>query len=246
MPTFTLNASFDQDSLSMLYATGTNVVVAKPNGGGSPNVAWIVFRPLQANSLTWEEQYGIYASTSAITNGATLSKMSATGDPAASGQVYTMLPAGFFGLPESGGSPNSYTAVNTWNNLPPGGPGYLTMGLYQSATVNGSSLIGNAVSAAPVLYQSTATMTPFTTVYIWTQSQVASNTVVTNVTSVQTKAVFGGSVTDITLAYDPTSGGFITLGSTLQSDATTGKLIASGGDKLPDGLSLEYLLPTLG
>lgn len=30
MPTFTLKTNFTQDSLTMLYATGTNIVVAKP------------------------------------------------------------------------------------------------------------------------------------------------------------------------------------------------------------------------
>lgn len=243
MPTFTLNTSFTQTDLSMLYATGTNVVVAKPASGGLPNVAWIVFRPLQANSMTWDEQYGIYASTQSIVNGAVLTQMSATPFPSTDGQVYTLGPAGFFGPPGPGGTPGSFTAVNQYNNLP--SPGYLTFGLYQNATVNGASLLGNAVSAAPVLYQRTAVMTPFTTVYIWTQSQVNSNTVVTTVTSVQTKVVFGGTVTQISLAYDASTGGFVNTGATLKAEKATGRLTASGG-KLPEGISLEYHLPFLG
>ena len=69
-----------------------------------------------------------------------------------------------------------YGAINQFNNLP---QGYLTMGLVQNAMVNGSDLPGNAVSATPVLYQSTVVMTPSTTVYIWIQSQVVSGTIVT-------------------------------------------------------------------
>jgi hypothetical protein len=245
MPTFTLNTAFDQNSLNIFYQTGTNVVVAKPSSsGGTPNVAWVVFRPLPANSMTWQEQYGIYASTSSIQNGATLIQMSATSFPAGSGQMYTLSPAGVFTGPTSGGAANTYTASNQYNNLP--SPGYLTFGLYQNATVNNTSLIGNAVSAAPVMYQSTAVMTPYTTIYIWTQSQVQSNTVVTVVTSVTTQVTFGGTVSEVSLQYDPTTGGFVTTGTNLQLDESSGKLIAEGGKPLKAGLSLAWQLPVLG
>jgi hypothetical protein len=243
MPTFSLNTSFDQNSLRMLYASGSNVVVGKPNAGGSPNVAWIVFRPMMRNQMTWEEQYGIYASTTSIMNGARLVQMSTTNFPASSGQVYPLLPAGYFGPPQSGGVPGSYGAINQFNNLP---QGYLTIGLFQNAMVNGSNLTGNAVSAAPVLYQSTAVMTPYATVYIWIQSQVMSNTIVTNVTSVQTRVTFGGSVTSISLMFDPNTGGFIQSGGNLKLDENTRTLAATGGQALGDGLELEYLLPVLG
>ena len=58
MPTFELNTEFSDEDLSRLYITGTNIVVAKPTpGGGTPNVAWIVYRPMAKNKMTWEEQY---------------------------------------------------------------------------------------------------------------------------------------------------------------------------------------------
>jgi hypothetical protein len=240
---FTLNTTFTQDALTMLNATGTNVVVAKPSiGNSAPNVAWIVFQPLPNNQLVWEEQYGIYASTQSIQNGATLTQLAATPFPAAEGLAYTLLPAGFFGPPQaSGGSAGSFTALNQFNNLPPSGPGFMTFGLYQNATVNGSAANGNAVSAAGVLYQSTAVMTPFTNVYIWTQSQVKSNTVVTTVTSVQTEVTFGGETTEIDLSYDPTTGQFVTIG---QSSKKQGGLVTAAG-KLPAGVSLKHYMPVL-
>lgn len=113
MPTFTLNTSFKESDLQMFFATGTNIVVAKPsNNNGLPNVAWIVFRPSLDNSMVWEEQYGIYASTQRVVNGAVLTQMSSTPFPATDGQVYTLEPAGFFGQPHSGGIPGSFTAIN--------------------------------------------------------------------------------------------------------------------------------------
>jgi hypothetical protein len=120
-------------------------------------------------------------------------------------------------------------AVNHYDNLPPkpdpSGKGYLTFGLFQDAVVNGAKKEGHAVSAAPVLYKSTATMTPYTTVYLWTQSQVKSNTVNTNVTAPMTRVVFGGAVSEVALKYDAESGMFVPA------------------DKLAEGVALEEHLP---
>jgi hypothetical protein len=206
MLTFTLKTGFTSADLERFYASGTNIVVAKPSGGGAPNVAWIVYRPLIKNEITWEENYGIYASNVDITNGAILTQISQTPFPALSGEIYPFTAAGFFGPSSQGGMENTYSAVNDYNNLP---KGYLTMGLFQNANVDGVFLSGSAVSAAPVIYKSTAVMTPFTTVYLWSQSQVKSNTVVTNVTSQMTRVDFSGSVTEVSLQYDPSSGKFI-------------------------------------
>ena len=202
---FTLKTTFSDQALAVLFATGTNVVVAKPPSGASPNVAWIVFRPLESNFLSWEENYGIYASTQTVQNGATLTQMAATPFPAIEGRTYTLLPQGFFSPSTSAGTSGSYSATNQFSSP----QGFMTIGLFQSAVVNGTPVSGNAVSAAEVLPGSTATMTPFTTVYIWTQSQVSSNTVVTNITSAQTEATFGAGVTEIDLTYDLNSGMFL-------------------------------------
>jgi hypothetical protein len=206
MPTFNLSTEFSQQDLERFYATGTNVVVAKPNGGGLPNVAWVVYRPLLTNKVVWEEEYGIYASNTDLTNGAVITQISATPVPALENKLYVITPSGYFGPPASGGTPESYSVENDYNNLP---KGYLTVGLCQNATVNGAPSGANAVSAAPVLFQSTAVITPFTTVYLWTQSSVVSNSVVTRVTSQMTKVVFGGNVTEIGLRYDSETGKFI-------------------------------------
>ncbi|HEY3759706.1 MAG TPA: hypothetical protein VGL37_08070 [Solirubrobacteraceae bacterium] len=95
--------------------------------------------------------------------------------------------------------------------------------------INGRPTNGNAISAAPVLYNSTAQMTPFTTIYLWVQSQVQSNSVVTLVTSPMTKVTFGDGVTSISLEYEP----------------QTGTFVPQGGGKLTQGLVLDQLLPSL-
>ncbi|MBV7530850.1 hypothetical protein [Chitinophaga sp. sic0106] len=208
MADYSLNVGFTNDQLKTLYATGTNVVVAKPSGAGNPNVAWQVFKPLMANQLAWDEQYGLYASTSNVTNGATLTQMSSVPVGAAMNKLYTLQDSGVISGPASGGQQNAFSLLNVYSGMP-----YMTVGLYQNANVNGIDILGNAISAVPVLKMSTAVMTPYTTVYIWLQSQVASNSVVTNVTSPMTQLNFGGGINNISVAYDSDSGTFLPTGN---------------------------------
>lgn len=203
MANYELKIAFTNEQLQVLYTTGSNVIVAKPTDGTAPNVAWQVFRPLQGNTLTWQEEYGIYASTSSVTNGAVLSQLSSVPVGAAMNKLYTLEPSGIISGPASGGYPDSFSLTNKYDK------DYMTVGLYQNATVNGTDIMGNALSAAPVLKASTAVMTPYTTVYIWLQSQVKSNTVVTNVTSPMTKITFGGGTNTVSVAYDSDSGKFL-------------------------------------
>ncbi|SFD26319.1 hypothetical protein SAMN05518672_1011339 [Chitinophaga sp. CF118] len=216
MSTYILNTAFTDKQLDMLYITGTNVIIAKPTGGGTPNVAWQVFKPMQSNQLSWGEEYGIYASTSGVTNGAILSQLSSVPVGAATNKLYTLEPSSKISGPASGGSAGSYTLLNKYAEKD-----YMTVGLYQNANVNGTDIIGNALSAAPVLLSSTASMTPYTTVYIWLQSQVISNTVVTTVTSPMTILKFGGEVTEISVAYDSASGKFLPVPSVTQRSIAT-------------------------
>ncbi|HIJ84246.1 MAG TPA: hypothetical protein HPQ00_08590 [Magnetococcales bacterium] len=208
MASYTLNASFTNADLNLFYQTGTNLIIAKPTqqSSGVPNVAWLVIRPMQSNTIVWDENYGIYASTSSITNGATLTKMSTSGMPAVMGRMYNLSPAGTIDIQPMSGDLSSFTLTNLYN-----APGtFMTVGLYQNANVNGSAILGNALSAAPVIYSYQAVITPFTTIYMWMQSQVRSNTVITNVTSTMTQVTFGGGVNTASMQYNPSDGTFIT------------------------------------
>lgn len=209
MANYELNTAFTDDQLKVLYETGTNVIIAKPTGGGTPNVAWQVFKAMQSNTLTWSEEYGIYASTSEVVNGAKLTQLSSVPLPAAMDKLYTLEPSAIISGPVSGGAPNSFALLNKYPVKPA-----VTVGLFQDANVNGTKIIGNAISAVPVMLQSTATMTPYTTVYIWLQSQVVSNTVVTTVTSPMTQLKFGGGINEISIAYDSASGHFLPTSNT--------------------------------
>ncbi|GAB5474200.1 MAG: hypothetical protein Mars2KO_22990 [Maribacter sp.] len=206
MAQYKLDIAFTNQQLENLYQTNSSVIIAKPSeGNATPNVAWQSFKALGANTLTWREEYGIYVSSTELTHGAQLDQLSNTEIGAIMDQVYTMNPSGVITGPASGGVPNSFALLNEYKNKP-----YMTAGLFQDATVNGTEIIGNATSAAPVLLASTAVMTPYTTIYVWIQSQVVSNTVCTLVTSPMTEFKFGGGTNDIAIAYNSETGLFYT------------------------------------
>lgn len=212
MSTFNLKTAFTDEQLRNIYLAGVNVIVAKPTGGTNPNVAWQVFKPMQANTITWKEEYGIYASTSEVRNGARLSQLSSVPVGAFENKLYTLEQNATISGPASGGKPNAYALTNKYSQKE-----YMTIGLFQDANVNGTEIAGNAISAVPVLLASTAVMTPYTTVYIWLQARVVSNTVVTDVTSPMTKLRFGGGVDTISVAYDSNSGKFIPTSDSARS-----------------------------
>ena len=95
----------------------------------------------------------------------------------------------------------------------------LTFGLTQSALINQKPAERKPISATPVLATQFANMTPFSTVYIWLQSQFASETIITTITGKTSKARFGGGVNDLALKYDPNLGVFVPV-------SAQGKLMA--------------------
>ncbi len=216
MSKFNLKIQFTNEQLGLLKMMGSNVIIAKPTGGDNPNVAWQVFSPLQHNTVGWEEKYGVYASTTQVTNGATLDQLSKVDVGALMNKVYTLQDSGAMTGPTNGqgAAKDSFSLVNKYDKKD-----FMTVGLYQDARVNGTEIAGNALSAAPVLLASTAIMTPYTTVYVWLQSKVVSNTVVTSVTSPMTELRFGGGVDEISVKYDRDTGFFINNGEELRLDA---------------------------
>ncbi|MEZ0005918.1 hypothetical protein ABH942_001275 [Flavobacterium sp. 28YEA47A] len=215
MSQFNLKIAFTTEQLRILYTTGTNVIIAKQSDGRSPSVAWQVIRPMQTNSVSWKEEYGIYASTAEIRNGAVLSQLANTLIGIETGKQYILQSSGAIIGPHGGGFPNAFMLSNQYSGMH-----YMVAGLFQDAIINGINITNNAVSATPVLMQSNAIMNPNTTIQIWLQSQVVGNSVVTNITSPITELKFGGNITDISIAYDSESGKFVPAKSgTLKSSS---------------------------
>ena len=229
MPTFTLNVSFTAEQLNAIYATGNNVILAKDTNANKTNVAWLVFKPFQKNTVQWEEQYGIYASSCEVNSGVTITSNAMAPFPAVTDKLYTLDAQGEITGPEDGGQANAYSIVNDFNAKP-----YMTVGLYQDAMVNGTVQTGKYLNAIPLLFKSTAFMKPLEPIYIWLQSQITSGTIISTTTSPVTKLNFGGSVDQISVKYDSATGTFI--------QDNQSQLSANSADS--DGL-IEHIMPTL-
>lgn len=213
---YQLKISLTSPQLEGLNHANSYIAVAKPSEGGNPTVVWQSIRPNKAISMTWEEQYGIYASESRVSAGATIDSVSSTDGMAVKGKGYRLLPSGVFVGPEGELSPNSYHAKNLYSEPNQS----LIMGLYQPAEVGSTLIPGNPVSYAPVGRGAEAIMTPYTTLYVWTQSEVKSKTFLTEVVSAKTKVVFGGSVTSVELEYESEEGIFVVKGGKTQAGLT--------------------------
>lgn len=219
MPRYQLNLQIDSQSLSMLRAAGQRITIGRSVNGGSPNVAWIVFNPLMSNTITWEEAYGLYASTVNLANGASIYAMAAVEPPGREAWTYPFLPSMYFGNPVQGGPPpGSYGIQNTapMSQFP-----MLTFGLTQAAVVNGTGTPPQVVSATPLLSQMSAVLTPSTTIYVWLQSMFGSSTFISNLSGPTTRVTFGGPVTSQTLMYDPNRGVFVPAAAGASENAST-------------------------
>ena len=209
MPNYSLTLNIDPADLNVIKAAGQRITLAKPVGAGDPNVIWLSIDPFQSTTVEWKEDYWIYSSTTAVSQGAAISKLSeVTPGPALDAGYYPFTPAATFGVFQNDPGVNSGTFAAV-NNMPYAQYAALTFGLSQSAMVNKTLAERKPISAQLVPSQNQIQMTPFTTVYVWLQSQFASETIITKITSNTAITKFGGGVSDITLKYDPTRGVFM-------------------------------------
>ncbi|HIJ84245.1 MAG: hypothetical protein HW380_2682 [Magnetococcales bacterium] len=211
MQNFTLNINFTSSDIQLFYQTGTNLIIAKAIKGdaNTPSAVWQVIRPMEANSVTWTEQYGIYASKNQIDAGTAVTKMASTGIPAVPGRIYDLTPAGTLAIQSQGNDANAFTVVNDYQTATQ----MMTIGLYQAANVNGIDVTGNVTSAAAVIYKFKAVITPINTVYMWLQSSTKGNSTLKGVFSPMTVVPFSDVVTIISMQYDPQTALFFSAGS---------------------------------
>jgi len=206
MTHYTLKLSFTPAQLDLIQQTGMNVVIAKPVTDEQPVLAWQSFKPMQENTLLWQEQYGIYASTIKSGDSVDITQTSTVPVGAATNALYTLGSDGLISGPGSrAGSSNSFSVLNQYQNG--SANSFMTIGLTQDATINGMTIMGNALSAARVPYQNTAELTPDVNLYISLQSQAPR--MLAKVTSQMTRLVFRNGATEISAIYNSDAGMFI-------------------------------------
>ncbi|MGH8085052.1 MAG: hypothetical protein ACREPV_07230 [Lysobacter sp.] len=207
MPSYNLQLQFDKKSLKEVKSAKQRIMIAKPVNSASPNVIWLSIDPFESTEVSWSEEYGIYASTTAVQHGASITKISETGVPAQDGAYYNLTPETVFDGPYTDPSiPRGTFAAS--NSVPYAEYPSLTFGLTQSALINEKPVDRKPISASSVLATQVVAMTPFTDVFIWLQADFAGETIITRIFGTHTVAKFGGGTTDISLRYNPQLGKF--------------------------------------
>jgi hypothetical protein len=192
---YQLNIAIDSKGLAQIYAASQWVtlvksVVANPLQSGNLPIAWVSFQPFQQNSITWIENYNLYATTTQLTAGATIVQTSVTGAPVLTGWTYTFAQGQFTGA--QGGAAGTFNMTNQQQ-------GMYSFGLAQQAVVNNVPVIA-PLNAVPVLNNESASFTPQENVSIFLSmisnngvvlSQVASNALTVTLTSQSATANIG-------------------------------------------------------
>lgn len=198
---YKLNIDIDAADLATIHAAGEQVVITKQTGGGDTSVAWVAFKPLTNNTVTWEDTYWLYASTSQVENGATINMMSQAPaletkqigfDTVFSGaKAGTVLPQGTYGVLNSDQDNRA-----------------MVFGLAQAANVSGTGFPASPINASLVPKNQPATFTPLDVVQVFLASHTSNGMVITNITSDALTVIFGGDVSTATIKYNADAGKF--------------------------------------
>jgi hypothetical protein len=201
MPNYKLNVLFSSKDVGTIFDASEKVVLLKKASAGTP-VAWVTFQPFEQNYISWTEEYAIYASNKQIQSGATIDKLSEVASIPK--QLYTFN-RGTFAPPVSGTDfqDGQYVTTNKMN-----GYDTLVFGLAQEVECNGNIIPGSPINAAIVPLNQTAKFTPYETITIFLEANINNGTVVTDIISTSLDVTFGGSITEITVQYDSSIGGF--------------------------------------
>ena len=210
---YSLKLTIDSQSLDTLFISQQRIILAKPVGGGKPNVSWLSLKPFQSTTIEWTESYGLYVSHSEVKNGAEIVQQSTTDYPAQDGAFYSLLPTSNFSGPFTGAGAPPPGSFQVANNMPVTDFPFLTFGLVQKASVNGTEGQANPINAQVVPSLNSAIFTPLTEVQVWLQTSLLSGTVITQVFSSVADVTFGNDVFQKTLQYDPKIGGFVPTSS---------------------------------
>lgn len=208
MTFFKLSIGIFYKELHLFSQADYKIFVAKTIAGSRPTVAWQVFRPMRNNTISWEEEYGMYASSTPLQDGAKLRKTSETKIPAKAGKLYSLQENGAIENSDEDGKAHVFTLLNQFPTL----QGSVVAGLCQNAQVNGTQIDGNAVSAMPVLYKNSIEMQPCPSVHLWISSRGEESSLAQPGTSTVTELSFEDGINEITSYFDIRTGKFLIPG----------------------------------
>jgi len=174
---FTINLSIDAAGVDTINANSQFVTLVKSVGstkGDKTPVAWITVAPFETTKITWEEEYFIYATDTALQGGATIQLTSQTTEPAQEGFTYTFKNNVF---DQATGTGDTYNAVNESPSND------LSFGLAQPASINEALPSVAPLNVVKVLSNENVAFTPEETISIFLSSNTNNGSVLSEVTS---------------------------------------------------------------
>lgn len=180
MASYELTIRLNPEDTHTINAAKQKIVIVKEvavnsdSDSDASKVAWLSFSPFENNVITWQTQYGIYASTIEIQAGAKILKSSSV-NPASSGVIYP-FETGAFDTPYGDAGQNNYGIENKYDTL-------FTFGMAQSATVNGSLFDAHPLNAITVLSQEQAIFTPIEKLSIFLNAKFNNGVILSSVSN---------------------------------------------------------------
>ena len=206
MATYSLTMSLDQTALNTLTNAGENILISKTTTGASATtVVWLSIPGSDSITVTWEEDYYFYESTTTLNSGAKIQAANITSQPILTGQYYifaansSITQTGAAGPTTSFNIMNSYTPIN--NNL--------VFGLSQSANISTVSKVTAPLCANVIPYNQTGNFTPLETVNIWTGATFNNGSVIAAIGGSALTVVLTTAVPSASIKYNDSTNAFI-------------------------------------
>ena len=204
MAKYRLNIVFGKGTdLDLIYKAEEKVILVKhTEGSADSQVAWVTFSPLMYNTIDWETDYAVYASTSEIQNGAQISMMS---DMDASPMVMYNFNDGYFKKagPCSTIGANTYAINNIYEKKQA-----LTFGLAQGVSINNEAFHNKPINAILVPFGQSAQMTPIEKIDVYLMCNIQTSTVVSKIYSPVLTVTYKDEEFEHSIEYDTNTGKF--------------------------------------
>ena len=178
MASYKLTITLNAQDVHSINAAKQKIIIVKEVAVNSDSdaeasqVAWLSFSPFEYNEITWEAEYGIYASTTQHQAGANILKSSSI-HPASSGVIYP-FETGAFDKHSGVVGINNYGIENRHDED-------FTFGMAQSAKVNGTTYHAAPLNAVTVLSQEQAIFTPIEKLSIFLNGKFDNGVIISSV-----------------------------------------------------------------
>ena len=196
-----LNFNLTSENVKTIKGVNQSITIVKSTVQASQEqpVAWIAFPPMESISVTWTEDYFIYASDTAIDAGATIKESSITDDPVETTQLYTFDGGTFKAGP--GGESAAFDAFNS-------GAQTYTLGLAQVAKINNKP-VAAPISASSVLSNENVSFQPRVKISVFLSATTDNGVVLSKIQGAVYEFELSLSNTSIALVFDETHNKFM-------------------------------------